>query len=169
MNRSWWCLALLVAASTRVHAQGARTVALSVSAGAHASYPEQLSASLVLRASFERFDGTRQGYAVLLEPGLHGGRLIFGREAVVGPGILTSGIGALLTWTLPPSMTRLPVYLVTEQRLTINWLTVGIGFGVRVSSDPSPIYLAAVNNGSSAQPAVASFLVTGVLGGRFEF
>ncbi len=164
MNRYLLSLALLAATPTLARAQSPRTGELSLSGGVHASYPEVVSASLVIRTSVERFDGMRSGYAVLLEPGLNGGRLLMGRETAAGLGIWTSGIGVLRTWNSPAETIAGVTYLSLEQRLTIQWLTAGIGFGTRVSGGrTSGLY------GSVNQPGVAYFMVTGVLGGHFEF
>lgn len=138
---------------------------IKVGGGIHASYPEVVSVGFKFGAEEERFDGTRNGFAVLVEPGLNGGRVILGRDIGIGVGTWTSGFGILQTWNRPQQTLAGVTYFGGDTRITLNWFVIGIGTMFRVSggSAGNTVF------GSLPQPGVSSFLITGVLGFHTDF
>lgn len=143
----------------------AQFTGIKVGGGIHASYPEVVSVGFKFGAEEERFDGTRNGFAVLVEPGLNGGRVILGRDLGIGVGTWTSGFGILQTWNRPQQTLAGVTYFGGDTRITLNWFTIGIGTMFRIAGGGASNTVF----GSLPQAGVSSFLVTGVLGFHIEF
>ena len=122
--------ALLAGTSGRAHAQ---LDEFKQTWGVHASYPEIVSGSFSIGTRTESFDGSHGGFAVIVEPGLNGGRLLMAREAGMGPGSWITAVGMLQTWNAPPTTRAGVTYFSLEQRITLSWFTVGFGTAFRVA------------------------------------
>ncbi len=154
-------LAVLLAVTAPAPARAQSDFKLGL--GVHGAYPEVAAASISIAARVGGDYGPASNFLLLLEPGLQGGRLVFGSERLLRGGSLMTGLSVLQTWNQPPN--NLPpnvTYVGTDARMFIGWVTLGAGFGFRVSGGTTP-------GGFGIASNAPGFLVTGVLGVHGHF
>ena len=157
-------LAALLCCFTVSRKSAAQLDSLRYGWGIHGAYPEYVAASFGVSTVHTYANGEQRGFFMLAEPGLDGGRISIGQLRGFTNGTWSTHLGLLHTWGTPPGTIAGVTYFNTEQRLTVQWLQVGLGFGVRVAGGASSVAGFAL-----PQRDVASFIITGVFGAHFAF
>ena len=157
-------LAVLLLCLTLARRSEAQLDSLGFTWGVHGAYPEYVAASFGVSTSHTYSNGDQRGFFMVAEPGLNGGRISIGQLRGFTNGTWSTHLGLLHTWGTPPGTIAGVTYFNTEQRLTVQWFQVGLGFGLRVAGGTSSV-------GGFALPKrdVAVFLITGVFGAHFAF
>ena len=157
-------IGILLLASAMARPAVAQLDTLQVTWGVHGAYPEYVSLAIGVRTVHTYPNGDQRGFFFLAEPGLNGGRLSIGQTRGFTNGTWSTHLGLLHTWNTPPGTLAGVTYLNTEQRLQVQWLVVGLGFGVRIAGGES-----SASGFGLPKPGVQTFMITGVLGAHFVF